>query len=448
MKIPRLLIAFALIIVTVILSVVTVNASAAREKITNLAEEQKIREVIQNYFDKRYRSRQANQLESLRGLTDGSTQADSFLKSENDKLEIEIHNAKLYHLRYTLYKYTLDFTDISIDKGNQSATVSLKEGHDVVFEISELISKDEPIVSKMRDRGHTIILKRQQDGWKIVSDHYEDNLWRLLRATNLPKEELLRSMDEAQDQTSTLVEVQSTTSLCNLPSDSSTHPYNREGAAAYAHRYATSPNPAYFYFPDNDCTNFVNQAIHHGSNAEEVGSNTFGWYYNYYEDYLHNDYSASWTDVQFLYDFITQYYVWDKGPEGCSVGKNSATIGDLVQYNWMVDENGNYDPDDEVWDHGAIIVMVEQLPGGEMYPYVAAHSSDLDNYPYREYIYTFPHMIPRFIHIERIDGYAKSFLPLMLKNLVGSLQFTPTNPYPGPTDSGGFVQPQAAYPAP
>ena len=185
----------------------------------------------------------------------------------------------------------------------------------------------------------------------------------------------------------------------------------------------------------------MNQAIHHGSNAEMVGSNTFGWYYNYYNNYQDNDYSASWTDVQFLYDFITQYAVWDKGPEGCPVGKNSATIGDLIQYNWK-----DHTPD-EVWDHSAIIVMVEQLPGGEMYPYVAAHSDNVDYYPYGDYHYDFPNMVTRFIHIERIDGYAKLFLPLMLKNLINSFQFVPTNPYPGPTDSGGSIQPQA-YPAP
>lgn len=200
MKITRPSLVLFMILITAILSVVTVAASAGREKKVDLAEE----EAIQKYFDQRYRSRAANQIEDFRGLIDGSSEAESFLKSERDKLEIEIHNAKLHHLGYTQYKFSLDFNDISIDKANQSATVSLTEGHDVVFEISEMISKAEPIVSKMRNLEHTILLKKTQNGWKIVSDDYEDYLWRMIRATNLSKDALLHSIDEAQDQVSTI----------------------------------------------------------------------------------------------------------------------------------------------------------------------------------------------------------------------------------------------------
>jgi hypothetical protein len=204
--------------------------------------------------------------------------------------------------------------------------------------------------------------------------------------------------------------------------------------------YATSPNPAYFYFPApfGDCTNFVNQAIHHGSNAEMVGSNTYGWYYN---TYIGNNYSASWAHVQYLYDFITQYKVWDKGPEGCPVGKNSALIGDLIQYNWK-----DHTPD-EGWDHTAIIVWIEELPQGEMYPFIAAHSEDLDNYPYREYFFDFPNMIFRFIHIERIDGYDKSFLSLIQRDVVSESQYSSSIPYPEPLEQGGAAQ-SLPYPPP
>lgn len=317
MKTLHLSLAFTMLLVATILAITTINANAEMEQIVDLAEEEKIRAVIQNYFEKRYHSRQVNQIENFRELTDGSAQAEAFLKTESDKLEIEIYNAKLHHLGYTQYKFTLDFNNISIDREDQSATVLLTEGHDVVFEISNMISKAEPIVSKMRNLDHMIVLKKTQNDWKIVSDHYEDYLWRMLRATDLSKDELLHSMsmNEVQDRLSNIEKVQSLTSSCNLQADTSTHSYNRGGALAYAHRYANNPNPTYHYFTDNDCTNFVNQAIHHGSNAEEVGSNTYGWYYNYYHDYQHYDYSASWTNVTFLFEFITEYLVWDKGPE-------------------------------------------------------------------------------------------------------------------------------------
>ncbi len=308
----------------------------------------------------------------------------------------------------------------------------------MVFEISEMISKTEPIVSKMRNLDHTILLKKTQNGWKIVSDYYEDYLWRMLRATNLSKDELLRTIDEAQDQVSTIARVESVTSTCNLPADESTHPYNRSGAVAYAHQYAYDPNPAYYYFPDNDCTNFVSQTIHLGSNAEEVGSNTYGWYYNYYNTYQDNDYSASWTDVGKLYEFITQYYVWDKGPEGCEIDQYNALPGDLVQFEWRSDTNPE-------WDHSVIIV--QKGSGGYDYSYwVAGHSNDVDNYPLDNYLYD----SRRFIRIDRIDGSNKVFLSVALKSLSGSLQNSVNNPYPAPMEFDGSTQPKKdrPYPAP
>ena len=218
-----------------------------------------IQKVIRDYFDKRYQSRHANQVEDFRPLLDNSPQANSFLELETDKLEIEIYNAKIHHQKYTQYEYTLDFNDFVYDLDDQRATVHLAEGYNVVFEISELISKNDPIVSKMRNLQHMITLKKYEDEWKIVSDIYDDNLWRLLREANISKDELLTMIDDVSDQKSDPSPMEYPTTWCNLPYDESSHSYNREGAVAYAHQYAENPNPAYYYFPDTDCTNFINQ---------------------------------------------------------------------------------------------------------------------------------------------------------------------------------------------
>lgn len=69
--------------------------------------------------------------------------------------------------------------------------MSLVEGHDVIFEISEQINKGDPIVSSMRNLQHTVYLHQENGMWKIITDDYEDYLWRLLRTTGLSKEELL-----------------------------------------------------------------------------------------------------------------------------------------------------------------------------------------------------------------------------------------------------------------
>jgi hypothetical protein len=114
-------------------------------------EKNEIQSAIERYFTARYRSFGSLKLEDLSPMTDNSPESYSFLNSESDKLEIEIQHAKLYQLGYAKYKYFLDYTEILIDPPSQTATVSLLEGHDVVFEISEQISQSQPVVSTMRN---------------------------------------------------------------------------------------------------------------------------------------------------------------------------------------------------------------------------------------------------------------------------------------------------------
>lgn len=134
-----------------------------------------------------------------------------------------------------------------------------------------------------------------------------------------------------------------------------------------------------------------------------MGSNTYGWYYNYYNNYQDNDNSASWTDIGKLYEFITQYYVWDKGPEGCETDQYNALPGDLVQFEWLDDPG-------PAWDHSVIIV--QKGSGGYGYLYwVAGHSDDIDNYPLDSII----NQSRRFVGIDRIDGYFKVYIPLAIR---------------------------------
>jgi hypothetical protein len=235
------------------------------------AEQEEIKHVIESYFEVRYHSLDSLQLEGFEKLIGKSSDGGNLFRSELDKLEVEIQHAKRYHLRYSQYKFFLDFKEISIDLSAGEATVSAVEGHDVVFEISEEIFKSQPVISSMRNLQHTIIMHNEQGGWKIVSDSYEDYLWRLMKTTGVSKEVLLQSMAEPLSQ-SPVIGVQAA-NACSLPSDESTHPYTRNSAVAYAHRWATAEppynHPPYDDFTNlgGDCTNFVSQAIHEGDSA-------------------------------------------------------------------------------------------------------------------------------------------------------------------------------------
>jgi hypothetical protein len=180
--------------------------------------------------------------------------------------------------------------------------------------------------------------------------------------------------------------------------------YDRSGAAAYAHQWATAPrpyNPDYFDFTDygGDCTNFVSQAIREGGGAQMVGENTYGWYYHSVTDR-----SASWTGVYYLHKFVTLYADFPAGPEGCAVSVDQAEIGDVIQFSW---EGDNY------WNHSVIIVQTEDDPQGNRSHWVAGHTPDVDFYPYEYFLIGNPDAVYRFLHIERVDG-VRLHLPLFV----------------------------------
>lgn len=253
----RLFLTANIIATLLVLGFWVVQARADFLIIVEPEEEVEIKQTIEAYFEARYRAHDTLQVEGITELIDTSPQSDDFRRSEMDKLEIEFYHAKLNNLRYVEYKFFLEFKDISVGKFSQTATVSVVEGHDVVFENSS------PLVSSMRNLEHTIVLHKANGAWMIISDYYDDYIWRMLRATNQSMEEVLHSIDEAQRLASSLKGEQIDETSCSLPPDQSSHPYSRYSAIEYAHRWATSPrpynSPPYYDFTDEggDCTNFV-----------------------------------------------------------------------------------------------------------------------------------------------------------------------------------------------
>jgi len=159
---------------------------------------------------------------------------------------------------------------------------------------------------------------------------------------------------------------------------------------------------------------------------------TLGWFYT---DVNHR--ANAWNNVTPLYEFITQYWVWPGGPEGCDVAQYQAYEVDLIQYDWT---------NDGTWDHSVIIVRILDIGPYNRYHWVSSHTPDVDDYPFTSFDY--PNKVYRFIHIERIDGYAMVYLPLVIKNGSGTAnQVIIPNPYPAPMENNTPLQP-LPYPAP
>lgn len=142
--------------------------------------------------------------------------------------------------------------------------------------------------------------------------------------------------------------------------------YDRAAALAYARRWAFARNPKYYDFSSlgGDCTNFASQCIFAGAGVMNY-TPVYGWYY-----INANERTASWTGVEYLYNFLTAND--GDGPFAEVVPLNRLEVGDIVQ---LGRANGDF-------YHSPVVVSVE---GGRIL--IAAHSYDAFNRPLSSYRY-------------------------------------------------------------
>ena len=156
-----------------------------------------------------------------------------------------------------------------------------------------------------------------------------------------------------------------------------TREYNRRNAQEYALEWALSRNPLFYDYTDSggDCTNFVSQCLYAGS-CEMNYIPVFGWYY------IDSDNrTASWTGVEFLYNFLTQNT--GAGPYGSLVNRGQLELGDIIQL-------GN---------RSGVFYHTLAVTGFTPITYlVSAHTDDVRNRPLNTYRF----YKARFIHIQGV----------------------------------------------
>ncbi|MGI6160596.1 MAG: amidase domain-containing protein [Christensenellales bacterium] len=161
-------------------------------------------------------------------------------------------------------------------------------------------------------------------------------------------------------------------------------PYNRIAAVNYAHKWAYQRNPAYYNFDSlgGDCTNYASQVIYAGSGVMNFTPVT-GWFYR--SSY---DRTASWTGVEYLYNFLTKNK--GPGPFALSVDVSEIKPGDIVQLKLSK----------AVFSHCPVVVSVGR-PASVNNILVAAHTIDVDYLPLTHYNYR----DIRFLHIGGVYKY-------------------------------------------
>lgn len=150
--------------------------------------------------------------------------------------------------------------------------------------------------------------------------------------------------------------------------------YDRQAAVDYAKKWAYRRNPEFYNFDKfgGDCTNFASQCIYAGAKVMNF-TPTFGWYYN-----SANDRTASWTGVEYLFNFLVSNE--GAGPFAEEVELDKLEIGDIVQ---LGSATGDF-------YHSPVVVSVH---GGHIL--VAAHTYDTYGKP----LYSYSFAKVRGIHI-------------------------------------------------
>lgn len=224
----------------------TESPDAPAGEIPSAEEQEELKALVQSYIEIRYRALSVSGSEDFKRNVFGDMvsdmhEAEVFLREEKAKLAVQIKHAELDHLRYVSYKVFLNFRSITIDPDTQVAMISVIEGNEVVYEISAELNPENPIISHTAGIEHTITLHKKQDQWRIISDIYYDDLWRMLRGTERSTDEILRKADKLlrmMQPTLKTAKVETVTALHDpLPDDPSSHPYDRAGAVAYALKY-------------------------------------------------------------------------------------------------------------------------------------------------------------------------------------------------------------------
>jgi hypothetical protein len=209
-------------------------------------------------------------------------------------------------------------------------------------------------------------------------------------------------------------------------------PYLTERAVAYAKKYAFGQNPIFGNFRGigGNCTNFASQCVLAGSCTMNFAP-VYGWYY-----LSVNRRSASWTGVDFFYNFITTNE--GVGPYGTEVDISLVEVGDLIQ---LKNQEGRF-------YHTLVVVKIEE---NEIY--ICANSNDALNRPLSSYDYA----SLRVIHIEgvrydtryQIDCFESLYSPPLLAPvqpdgdavMPGENAAPPSSQPSSPLDESGALSP-------
>ena len=279
-------------------------------------DEEKIRAVIDAYFTIRYEARISQTEADFSSVTLASEpKYQAWLQHEREHEQLQLYQDRASNTEYLKYEFSLDYQAIEINGDN--AVVKLLEGNWIYR------TNRPSLPSGMANREHTIILKKVDKQWLIVSDQYYDDIMKALDSASMEElqENIIKNSKPVSD------------AFINEDKPVPEQPlslrstYNGASTLAYTAIWWNGINPTY----DDaglDCTNFASQAIYEGTyQTMSDGRDYFvDWYYDFYD---HSG-SVPWISVGPFFTFLTTNT--GKGPYGYATSDHLCALypGDVI----------------------------------------------------------------------------------------------------------------------
>lgn len=265
---------------------------------------------------------------------------------------LEKHNQKIVH---SSSKLTPKKTNINGDKAVVNA--------DELVTLTVSSRGEKPVISKMLKR-HEFIYEKQNGEWILTEDKSLDTFGQAAKvegdAEKIKEAPLNIDAQLVSKQFSPEQIIDSLFSFIAPPAIATSGTYNGNNAAAYARTYALGYNSAYRVYSsngnENDCTNFISQAVNWGGWQHQGGffTNINYWWYDPAQPW-----EAAWGNVGESWSWINVHYWYfyarQSGRVTAAGSLNDFKLGDTLQVDFDPDGTGGSAAPDGWLDHNAMI---------------------------------------------------------------------------------------------
>ncbi|GGE53711.1 amidase domain-containing protein [Priestia taiwanensis] len=313
--------------------------------------------------------------ESVNDLSKSNiAELDKIIKNDNLK-EFQLVKAKLKNEWYKEFNNALASYDVSINYDNvdingNEANVSVRVGNSV---------RDKNNLDVLQEEGlldHKLLLIKDSGNWYVKDDYFTDSSFDynfdektmketsdqpLVTRTKELKENLVNIEMDFKNYKKTLEITQAEQEKRLMPRFYGG--YNGQAAANYALRWAEGQNPAYNFYPNVDCTNFVSQALVAGGVRQDG---------TWFSKGVGKADSNAWVRVLELRNWLV-----NKGYAKETIRHGNGKVGNLVQL---------FSTKKNRYSH-TVIITASNPRSGEIF--VSAHSDPKRNAPLSSYYMNF-----------------------------------------------------------